>query len=126
MQHMMAGFAPPSVSVVKAEVQEWQPQLQAVGTLRAVNGADLSSEAAGIVDSLNFESGSDVEKDAVLVHLRDADDVAKLHALEATEKLAEQARTYSARAEGEAAEKDDAVVIDFVGRSVSGKSSGPP
>src|SRR5271163_3511062 len=35
---------------------------------------------------------------------------------EATEKLAEQARTYSARAEGEAAEKDDAVVIDFVGK----------
>ena len=35
---------------------------------------------------------------------------------EAVEKLAEQARTYSPRAEGEAAEKNDAVVIDFVGK----------
>ena len=35
---------------------------------------------------------------------------------EAVEKLAEQARTYSARSEGEAAEKNDAVVIDFTGK----------
>ncbi|HEY1961771.1 MAG TPA: trigger factor, partial [Rhizomicrobium sp.] len=31
-------------------------------------------------------------------------------------RLAEQSRTYSPRGEGEAAEKDDSVVIDFVGR----------
>lgn len=35
---------------------------------------------------------------------------------DAVQKLAEQSRTYSPRAEGEAAEKDDAVTIDFVGR----------
>lgn len=34
----------------------------------------------------------------------------------AVRKLAEQTRTYSARPEGEAAQKDDAVVIDFVGK----------
>jgi len=39
---------------------------------------------------------------------RDVDD--------AVYRLAQQARTYSPRSEGEAAEKDDSVVIDFVGR----------
>ena len=35
---------------------------------------------------------------------------------EAVEKLAENVRTYSSRGEGEAAEKNDQVVIDFVGK----------
>ena len=35
---------------------------------------------------------------------------------EAVEKLAENVRTYSARGEGDAAEKNDQVVIDFVGK----------
>ena len=85
---MMASMTPPTVSTIKAALADWQPKLDAVGTLRAVNGADLSSELAGIVQTINFESGSDAEKDAVLVQLRDDDDVAKLHALQATEKLA--------------------------------------
>jgi membrane fusion protein, multidrug efflux system len=69
--------------------QDWQQQLDAVGTLRAINGADLSSEVAGIVSQLSFDSGGDVEKDAVLVQLRDDDDIARLHALDATAKLAQ-------------------------------------
>jgi trigger factor len=43
-------------------------------------------------------------------------DVTDAEVDEATEKLAEQARTYSPRAEGEAAEKNDSVVMDFVGK----------
>jgi len=78
-----------TVSSAKAETQEWQPSDKAVGSVRAVNGSDLSSEVAGIVESLSFESGSDVEKGAVLVQLRAADDIAKLHELEAAEKLAD-------------------------------------
>jgi membrane fusion protein (multidrug efflux system) len=89
MQQMMSSFTPPTVSTIKAETQDWQPKLEAIGSLRAVNGADLSSEVAGIVDTLSFDSGADVEKDAVLVHLRDSDDVAKLQALQATAKLAQ-------------------------------------
>lgn len=83
------GVPPQTVSTSIAGSQEWQRTLDAVGTLRAVNGADLSSEVAGIVDSLSFDSGIDVEKDAVLVHLRDADEVAQLHALQATANLAQ-------------------------------------
>jgi membrane fusion protein (multidrug efflux system) len=89
MQQMAAGFSPPSVSTIAAAYQEWQPQLQAVGSLRAVNGADLSSELAGIVEDIKFDSGSDVEVGAVLVQLRAEDDIAKLESLKAAEKLAE-------------------------------------
>jgi len=83
------GEPPQTVSTMQAPRQEWQQTMDAVGTLRAINGADLSSEVAGIVDTLSFDSGSDVTKNEVLVHLRDEDDVARLHALQATTKLAE-------------------------------------
>lgn len=78
-----------SVSTMKAESLPWQQTLTAVGTLRAVNGADIAAEVAGIVESIAFDSGADVEKDATLVHLRDDDETAKLKSLEASLRLAE-------------------------------------
>ncbi len=78
-----------TVSTATAGTDEWQQRLDAVGSLRAINGADLSSEASGIVESVAFDSGKDVEAGEILVRLRDADDVAKLRALEAAEKLAQ-------------------------------------
>jgi membrane fusion protein, multidrug efflux system len=80
---------PQTVSTLKAGFQDWQQEIKAVGTLRAVNGADLSSEVPGIVEELSFDSGADVEAGAVLMRLRDADAVAQLHALEATAHLAQ-------------------------------------
>lgn len=82
-----AGMPAQTVATTTAKNEEWQPQIEAVGSLRAVNGADLSAEVAGIVQAIHFESGSDVEKDAVLVELRAEDDLAKLKALQAAEKL---------------------------------------
>ncbi|MBU6508206.1 MAG: efflux RND transporter periplasmic adaptor subunit, partial [Alphaproteobacteria bacterium] len=85
----MRAFAnpPQTVSTVVATTQEWQPTLTAVGSLRAVNGADLSLEVAGVVDKLYFQSGDDVNAGTVLMTLRSDDDVAKLHALQATADL---------------------------------------
>ncbi len=89
-QAIMAGGIPTqTVSATKAVYSDWQPKLEAVGTLRAVNGTDVASEVPGIVESIAFESGGDVEKDAALVQLRADDDRAKLNALAAAEKLAE-------------------------------------
>ena len=34
---------------------EWQPKIEAVGTLRAVKGADLSLEVSGVVDSISLQ-----------------------------------------------------------------------
>jgi membrane fusion protein (multidrug efflux system) len=83
---MMAGMKPPPPSVVstaKAAYQEWQPEMRAVGTLRAVRGADLALDIAGLVTKVNVQSGDEVKEGQVLLQLRDAEDVAQLHQLEA-------------------------------------------
>jgi membrane fusion protein (multidrug efflux system) len=117
-KYMMAGGMPAqAVSTSVATLQDWQPRLDAVGSVRAVNGADLSSELAGIVQSINFESGSEAEKDAVLVQLRDDDDIAKLHALQAAEKLAQitfdrDQKQLKAQAISQATVDTDAAALD--------------
>jgi membrane fusion protein, multidrug efflux system len=78
-----------TVSATTATVDEWQPQIEAVGSLRAVNGADLSFELAGIVKDLRFNSGDDVAAGDVLLTLRADDDIARLAALQATANLSE-------------------------------------
>jgi membrane fusion protein (multidrug efflux system) len=83
------GYPPQSVSTVVAGTQDWQPQLEGVGSLRAVNGADLSSQVAGTVSALHFESGADVKAGTLLVELLSADDVAKLQSLKASAALAQ-------------------------------------
>jgi len=84
---------PQTVSAAVAKTAPWQPQLEAVGSFRAVNGADLSLEVAGIVDQIFFNSGDDVAAGTLLLQLRAGDDIAKLHSLEATADLA--ATTYA-------------------------------
>jgi membrane fusion protein (multidrug efflux system) len=88
---VMASLAnpPQTVSTTTAGLQDWQNQVEAVGSLRAVNGADLSLEVSGIVDKLNFNSGDDVRAGSVLLTLRQEDDAAKLAALQATADLAQ-------------------------------------
>lgn len=83
------GNPPQTVSTMQAEFQTWQPHLEAVGNVRAVRGVDLAFEVSGVADSVDVKSGADVKQGQVLVQLRDADDKAKLAALQATEKLAE-------------------------------------
>jgi membrane fusion protein, multidrug efflux system len=84
-----ASSPPQTVSTTKAATSEWQPKIEAIGSLRAVKGSDLSLEVAGVVESITFNSGDDVEEGAQLVKLRTADDVAKLHSLQAMAQLSE-------------------------------------
>ena len=87
---MSAMAAPPqTVSTATAAMQEWQPRIEAVGSLRAVNGADLSFEVPGIVKEIHFTSGDDVAAGNILVTLRSDDDMGKLAALQATAELSE-------------------------------------
>lgn len=83
------GNMPQTVSTTVAQETDWQQQVEAVGSLRAVNGADLSLELAGVVDKIEFDSGQDVQAGQVLLRLRNDDDVAKLESLEALAKLAQ-------------------------------------
>ncbi|HET7930617.1 MAG TPA: efflux RND transporter periplasmic adaptor subunit [Rhodanobacteraceae bacterium] len=77
-----------TVSAMTAEYQDWQPHVEAVGNVRAVHGADLAFDVAGLVESVDVKSGADVKKGQVLVKLVDADDRAKLASLQATAQLA--------------------------------------
>ena len=80
---------PQTISAMTAATSEWQPQIEAIGSLRAVRGADLSLEASGVVESISFNSGDDVKEGAELLKLRTADDVARLESLEAMAELNE-------------------------------------
>ncbi|HEX5509708.1 MAG TPA: efflux RND transporter periplasmic adaptor subunit [Pseudolabrys sp.] len=79
---------PQTVSTMVAQTQEWQSKLEAVGTVRAVNGANLSAQIAGIVSEIHFTSGADVKKGDLLLQLMNEDDIARLNALKATASLA--------------------------------------
>ena len=61
---MGAKFAPPptAVTTVKVKAQTWQPVLSAVGSLKAVHGVTVSTDLAGIVSEIAFESGTAVKK----------------------------------------------------------------
>jgi membrane fusion protein (multidrug efflux system) len=78
---------PQTVATAKAGYSQWQPTIEAIGSLRAVKGADLSLEVSGVVDSISFNSGDDVAEGAPLLKLRSDDDAAKLDSLKATAEL---------------------------------------
>jgi membrane fusion protein (multidrug efflux system) len=73
-----------SVSTITAQQTAWQPALSEVGSIVAINGADLSSEVPGIVDTINFQSGDNVKAGQVLLTLRANNDPAVLAQLQAT------------------------------------------
>jgi membrane fusion protein, multidrug efflux system len=92
IMRMLANIKPPPPAVVSASTaayQEWQPQLRAVGTLRAARGADLALDVAGLVTRVNVRSGDDVRQGQLLLELRDTDDIASLHQLEAAAALSQ-------------------------------------
>jgi membrane fusion protein (multidrug efflux system) len=77
-----------TVSTVAATSQSWPLRLTAVGTVRAVTGTDVTTEADGIVDGIHFESGRRVRAGTLLLTLDRSVDEAQLRALEAQAKLA--------------------------------------
>jgi membrane fusion protein, multidrug efflux system len=105
-----AATAPQTVSTIVAAPTNWQARTQAIGSLRAVRGADLAAQASGVVDQIRFESGSDVPAGAVLLKLKPNDDPAKLEQLQAAAALAEQ--TYKRDQEQFAAQAISQATLD--------------
>jgi len=88
------------------------PRVEPVGDIQAAVDGKADLEFKVVIDLMpDFELAdvSTLEVEKLVSDVTDAD------IDEAIKRLAEQSRTYSARAEGEAAEKDDTVLIDFVG-----------
>ena len=77
-------YKPQTVSDTTATKAAWQSSMSAVGSITAINGANLASEVSGIVNSINFESGDHVMSGQTLLTLRSNNDPAALAQLQAT------------------------------------------
>lgn len=69
IQMFSAPKPPISVAATEASERAWQNRLPAVGSLKALQGVDLSLEIAGTVKALQFESGQKVSKGQLLLQL---------------------------------------------------------
>lgn len=88
-QYMATMGAPAiTVSTMKVETSLWQPRLKAVGSLRARVGVNVTTELAGMVQTIYFTPGSEVQKDQVLVQLNASTEIGQLHSLQAQVELA--------------------------------------
>src|SRR5262245_26846101 len=69
-EKMQAMGPPPEVvSSFKAEQQNWEGTLEAVGTVTSGKGVEVSNDAAGVVSAIRFESGQVVKKGQILLEL---------------------------------------------------------
>ena len=80
IKKMTANFKFPAetVETVKTTAQPWQLMLYSVGTLKAVQSVDVSSEVLGSITQIRFSSGQEVQQGQSLVQLDDAFDQANL------------------------------------------------
>ncbi len=78
---------PPVVAASTVQRNEWQSTLSTVGSLVAVAGIEVSSEVAGKVKAIHFESGQTVQRGRLLLELDSSTDLAELSGLEATQQL---------------------------------------
>jgi membrane fusion protein (multidrug efflux system) len=91
MQEAMSNRqAPPTaVAAMEAPLEVWKPCLEAVGSLEAVQGVDVTGELPGLITEITFSSGENVNKGKVLVKLDTSADRAQLRSLVAARELAE-------------------------------------
>jgi membrane fusion protein (multidrug efflux system) len=81
---------PPVETVSTAEVgkQKWERTVESVGSLRAVQGADLSTESSGVITKILFENGQETKEGDLLVELDQEAEEANLRSAEAESDLA--------------------------------------
>lgn len=82
------GIPVQTVSTAMAVTTEWASGQEAVGTVRAVQGIEVGSEIAGIVEKIYFRQGDSVKAGAPLVQLRDREEQSKLKSLASTADIA--------------------------------------
>lgn len=88
-QYFLKMKSPPvTVSTMKVEASLWQPTLRAVGNMRARLGVNVTTELAGMVQTIYFTPGTPVKKGTVLVQLNADTELGQLHSLQAQVELA--------------------------------------
>lgn len=90
IKRFLAANASPivTVSTMKVPYEKWDTTLTAVGSLRAIQGVNVTTELAGMIKYIFFNSGAYVKKGEILVQLNADSDIAQLNALKANEDLA--------------------------------------
>lgn len=78
---------PATVSMTRAKKTEWTSYIEAIGSLRAVNGVNVSNELAGKVVKISFKSGEKVHRGQLLVQLDDSQEQALLRQYQAQATL---------------------------------------
>ena len=88
---IIASMAPPpaSVAATTAKQDHWVPGLYAVGSVRAYQGIDVSSQLGGVVAAIHIGSGQDVARGAPLYDLDTGPEHADLKSFSAILKNAE-------------------------------------
>jgi membrane fusion protein, multidrug efflux system len=79
---------PQTVTAATAHFSDWQPEVSAVGSLRAFRGVDVTTEVTGLVRAIRFKSGDEVKAGQALIELNDDAEKAQQRALEAAADLA--------------------------------------
>ena len=72
-----------TVSAMKVDYSPWQSSIKESGSLRAINGVNVTTSLAGMVQNIYFTPGAVVKKDAVLVQLNADAEVGQLQSLQA-------------------------------------------
>ena len=80
---------PTAVTTAIASQSEWQPTLDTIGNVTAINGVTVSTDLAGIVDKIAFTSGTVVKAGDLLVHLNTDQEQAQLEQAQAQLTLAQ-------------------------------------
>jgi membrane fusion protein (multidrug efflux system) len=83
-------FTPPPITVAAttARTETWPSQLDAVGTIRAARGVELSAETSGEIIAIAVPSGADVQAGQLLLTLNDSVEQASRKRQEANLTLA--------------------------------------
>jgi len=82
---------PVTVSTQTVEPITWTPGIEAIGTVSAIRGVDLTVETAGVVKEIQFSANQKVVDGDILVQLDDEVERADLEAQKATANLARTA-----------------------------------
>jgi membrane fusion protein (multidrug efflux system) len=77
-----------TISSIPVETDQWVRSVESVGSVRAVQGADLATETSGIVSKIHFENGAEVKAGDLLLELDTEAESATLRSAEAEADLA--------------------------------------
>ena len=96
------------VDVTEVKSVSWQPSIQSVGGIRAINGVRVANELPGIVTEVLFESGQRVKKGDILIRLN---------------SVIEQAALKTRRAEAQFASKEFQRNADLISKQAVSQSA---